>query len=450
MKKTIYIYFILLNVFLAGYFIDTWHNANTVSRLLPVKTLVENSTWCIDQYHEQTIDKALINGHYYSEKAPLPAFIVLPFYFAAYHTGLTHLMLNDDLLYMLGSLLIGTLPFLFIILLIFHSLLSKGWNIYKAMLITLLLAYSTFIFIYAGTPFSHVMAALWMLLSFIYLDEKKKYAIAGLFAGLAFITEYPTGLILFIWPMLIFLNTRKFSGVFQFYSGTLPCIVIQLIYNYVFTGNALDMLYNHQAIDFYNDPNAIIGFALPIPEAMWKLLFGFYRGLFFHAPILMIIIFWMIKDLVIKPSETFKNYVFLLFAASYLLFSSYRVWYGGWCFGPRHFVPVAVLLLYYYAYRFTLKGIIGSTTVVLSALGIIYVWMAKCTIQYSINADLKNTLTQNVLPAFHSGNFNPNNILSKLFGTTPQFAAYFWLLFFISACLVLFQLSKMQEKHMTN
>ena len=209
------------------------------------------------------------------------------------------------------------------------------------------------------------------------------------------------------------------------------------------------MLYNHQAIDFYHDPNTFIGFALPIPEAMWKLLFGFFRGLFFHAPVLIIIALWMIRDMVSSPKGTLKNYVFLIFIASYLLFSSYRVWYGGWCFGPRHFVPVAVLLLYYYAAQFDLKGMIGRISLLLIAAGLIYVWMDKCTLQYSINADLKNTLTENILPAFQSGNFNPNNIVSTIGGVDPKTSAFIWLAIYILSCISLFYLAKKTNKNLS-
>lgn len=436
MKNKLYIYFLFVNIILSGYYLDIWHNANTVSRLLPVKTLVEDGTWCIDKYHEQTIDKALINGHYYSEKAPLPAFIVTPFYFLAYHSGLSNEMQDDNCLFLLGSILIGMIPFLLIVMLLFHSLVAKQWNIYKAMLVSLLLCYSTFVFIYAGTPFSHVMAALWVLLSFIFLKEKKKYFLAGLFSGFAFLTEYPTGLILLIWPLLLYLQNRKIQELVQFYSGVLPSIIIQLVYNYSFTGNPIDMLYNHQAIDFYHDPNTFIGFALPIPEAMWKLLFGFYRGLFFHAPVLIIIVWLMIKEFVKSPSTTTKNFVFPLFVCSYLLFSSYRVWYGGWCFGPRHFVPITVLLLYYYANDLELKGIKGLMITLLSLMGLFYVWLDKCTLQYSVNADYPNTLTDLLIPAYRNYNFNLNNIMTKYFYTDPKTAAFYWLLIFFVACIL--------------
>ena len=435
MNKKLYIYFLFVNILLSGYYIDLWHNANTVSRLLPVKTIVENGTMCIDQYHEQTIDKALINGHYYSEKAPLPAFIVTPFYYFAYHSGLSKSLKDDDVLFMLGSILIGMIPFVLIVMLIFHSLVKAQWNIYKAMLLSLLLSYSTFVFIYVGTSFSHVMAALWVLLSFIFLKEKKKYMLAGLFTGLAFITEYPTGLILFLWPFLLYLQTKQLKPVVLFYTGVLPSLLVQLGYNYIYTGNPMDMLYNHQAIDFYHDPNTFIGFALPIPEAMWKLLVGFYRGLLFHAPILFLI-FWLIgKEVIQSPSTSLKNYVLPLFILSYLLFSSYRVWYGGWCFGPRHFVPVTVLLIYYYAKNLEFKGIKGWMIALLSTTGILYIWLAKITLQYSINADYPNTLTDLLIPAYRDYNFNLNNFMSRFYFTDPKTAAFYWLLLFFIACL---------------
>ena len=46
---------------------DGWNQA---SRLAVLHAVVVKRTIVIDDYHVRTGDKALINGHYYSEKAP--------------------------------------------------------------------------------------------------------------------------------------------------------------------------------------------------------------------------------------------------------------------------------------------------------------------------------------------------------------------------------------------
>jgi len=438
-NRKIYIAFVILASFLSVYYVDLWRNGNTVSRLLPVKAYAESGTWCIDNYHEETIDKALINGHYYSEKAPLPAWIVTPVYVLLYKTGLHTCMEKDNLLYLTGDILIAVIPFILIILLIYHQLIRKKWNIYHAMFISLALPFSTFIWIYAGTAFSHVLAGLWLVLSYIYIREKRNFLLAGLFAGFCFITEYPCGLLFIIWAFVILYQEKKIKAPFLFGVGALPSLLAQLIYNYQFTGNAFDMLYNHQAIDFYHDPNTFIGFALPIPEAMWKLLFGFYRGWLFHAPVLILFFAMLMKQTVKTPAKMIFNFLVPALFLSYLLFSSYRVWYGGWCFGPRHFVPLTALLLYHFAPYCQFKGLRHYIFISLIGAGIIYCWMAKSTLLYSINADFKNPLTDLLIPAFQNKSFNENNIFSLLFGVSPIASSVLWIILLLTTLSLLYR-----------
>ena len=441
MSNKLYIYFLLFVTFLSVFYIDLWHNANTVSRLLPVKSFVLKNTWCIDDYQEETIDKALINGHYYSEKAPLPAWIVTPVFFLLYETGIDTLMQKDDVLYLTGSLLLAVIPFICIVMLIFQSLLRNQWNIYKAMLVTLALSFSTFAWIYAGTSFSHIMTGLWLILAYIFIKEKQRYVTSGFFAGLCFLTEYPTGLIFLIWAIVLIIQSKSLHNTILFGIGAIPSLAAQLIYNYHFTGNALDMLYHHQAIDFYHDPNTIIGFALPIPSALWELLFGFYRGWFIHAPILLLFFAFMIKQTYKTPMTMLTGFLVPVVIASYVLFSSYKVWYGGWCFGPRHFVPITLLLLYHFAKYCDLKGNRLYVFSILTSIGIIYCWMAKSTLLYSINAEYKNPFSELILPAFTQGHFNENNLLTLLFSIPPIASAITWLLLFAAAIFFLIRKS---------
>ncbi len=52
-------------VLLGFYFVDTWNNANTTSRALPVVTFWEEGSFRIDKYHELTGDKAMIDAILY-------------------------------------------------------------------------------------------------------------------------------------------------------------------------------------------------------------------------------------------------------------------------------------------------------------------------------------------------------------------------------------------------
>ena len=56
---------------------------NQDSRLDLLHALVVQKSFAIDAYHENTGDKSINNGHYYSDKAPGIVFIALPFCAAA-------------------------------------------------------------------------------------------------------------------------------------------------------------------------------------------------------------------------------------------------------------------------------------------------------------------------------------------------------------------------------
>ena len=79
-RRVFWLAFILINVVLAGYFLDSIPSPNPTSRVLPVIALFEDGTYAIDRYQDTTMDKSFVGGHYYSDKAPLSTWLVLPVY----------------------------------------------------------------------------------------------------------------------------------------------------------------------------------------------------------------------------------------------------------------------------------------------------------------------------------------------------------------------------------
>ncbi len=60
----------LLAFVVYAYFMPRWADWNIDSRLDLVHAIVDGHTLRIDKYHQNTWDKAVLNGHYYSDKAP--------------------------------------------------------------------------------------------------------------------------------------------------------------------------------------------------------------------------------------------------------------------------------------------------------------------------------------------------------------------------------------------
>ena len=72
----------LVTFFSCAYFFDGggW---NQNSRFDLLRAIVEKHTLRIDDFHENTGDKAHYQGHYYSDKAPGHVFLAVPFAVAA-------------------------------------------------------------------------------------------------------------------------------------------------------------------------------------------------------------------------------------------------------------------------------------------------------------------------------------------------------------------------------
>jgi hypothetical protein len=151
--------FFLLVLGLCSWHLDSGRNANTLSRAAMVAAVVEHGTLQIDPYHHLTKDKALVGGHFYSEKAPLPALLVIPFWSAANALGLIQPgengLLTDGLL-QLGGVLCGSLPLALLILLVYRDLRRSALPLPKAWM-ALLPFLGSFLFVYSGSFHGHLL-----------------------------------------------------------------------------------------------------------------------------------------------------------------------------------------------------------------------------------------------------------------------------------------------------
>jgi len=457
--------FFAVNLFLSTYFIDAWLTPNAASRAIPVLTLYESKSLVIDKYQNFTGDKAFINDHYYTDKAPLSTFLVYPFYslYKAISTtpdsvdrinkypiyiweavgtkdGRAFLFPKVNVPLVLGSFLCGSLPFALLVTILFYFTYRHQGSISSVALV-MLAAYGTFLFGLSGVYFGHLLSGLFLLATYIFIKHDKNYFWAGLFVGLAFLTEYTTAIAGPIWLFLIFYNRRDFKKTILFCAGTVPALLFILYYNQITTGNKFDLLYNHAALAAFSEMKSQLGFRMPKLEALWGLLFSSYRGLFFYAPVLLLMTYYFVTQVFEYKWKCLTNNYLLLFALIYLLVNaSYYMWWGGWSFGPRHLVPVAMLLLF--------EGIILLSEIkfsniifyILSFSGILLAWGGKATRIYMMPDDasrFSNPLTSLILPDFSQHKFNANSLPTIWFDFSPQTSVYLWpVLFALSVILM--------------
>ncbi len=438
--KRFYFLFILLNLIISIFYIDLWNNANTTSRILPIISYFESGTFQIDKYHELTCDKSIIKNHYYSEKAPLPTIIVFPFFGLLKLIGLikSH---NGSLygrhVYAIGSFLCSMIPFVLILFLTFKKIYKN--SSYSPVLLTMLPFYGSFIFIFSGTFFNHLSSSIFLLFSYILLKEKK-YWIAGVFAGLAFLCEFIIALVIFIWVFQILWNERNIKSVCKFILGVFPFVVFIMIYNYIFTNSPFTMIYK-----FHNlSPELHVNYAFvhPTAESLWGLIFSDYRGLFFYAPFLLIILFYFIKRVRMFPIkkivlEFCSNYLFLISFTIIIATSSYLGWWGGWSYGPRLLIFITVLLFYEGIIFLSKQNFSKIFFWIVITFGITIAFMAKSAVLYCLPTEIKHPLFQIIIPDFISCKFNSNNLLTLFLGVNPVVSFLVWLVLFISSLLFL-------------
>ncbi|MEI7596240.1 MAG: hypothetical protein WCK02_10870 [Bacteroidota bacterium] len=440
--KKFSIHFIVVNFILCFYFIDLWSNAQNNSRGLPIVSYYENGNIYFDKYQDKTCDKSIVAGHIYSDKAPLPTFVALPIYGLLSKVGIIDIKSEKNKfnnIYAIGGILCGSLPFFLLIYLSFTNVLNrinyKELN-FSAILLTMLPWYGSFLFIYTGTFFGHLFSGVLMLGAYIFY-KKQKLFYCGLLAGLSVISEYTLVLIPVIWGLQTLFQQKTIKKLLPMFLGACPGIVFILTYNFLITSSPFDNLYNHVSAD-YSTPN--YGFLFPTLTSIFGLTFSVYRGLFIFMPILFFALLIYLKN--IRLSNV--KYLFLhpiIFPAIILFFviSANHMWWGGWCFGPRHLTVVAILLGYETIPYLIEKGYNKILLWSFIAFGLIISIATKITLQYSFPTDIKNAITEALIPAFFKWDFNNNNLLSQSFAIDNAYSAAVWVLLLLSSIIALKQ-----------
>ncbi|MEO5572478.1 MAG: hypothetical protein ABIT08_07185 [Bacteroidia bacterium] len=399
-----------------------------MTRAVFVKAVVDDRTLNVDKYHDQSIDIGYVKGHYYSEKAPVPALMTMPIYFFLKKFGVENV--NDRLIYCIGNFVAGSLPFALIVFMTFLYMQKVNPGAQNIFLSTLPF-FGSFIFIYSGTFFAHTLTSFFVLMGYVLLKKKENYFLAGVVSGLAVLCEYPVVIIAVIWAIQIFANKNKLKPLLVFIAGGLPFGIFLMFYNWLLTGHPWEFMYSHQLNFPRNAEN--LGFRIvPDLKIFAELLFGIYRGILFFAPALIFLLIIFLLDKKTQRNYFFKDYLTFPCLLYFVIICFNTAWYGGWCYGPRYLSAIAVLLLFEGIMKMSDQPFSRKIFFYLfSGVGLILAYMAKSTVVYSLPTEEKNPVFNIIIPEFFKGNFNENNLLSLLFGADRATANLLWLpLFF--------------------
>lgn len=426
--------------------IHDFPSAQPLSRTLPVLSLLIYGDYNIDEYQQLTTDKSYVGGHFYTDKAPLTTYTIAAVAFPLKAAGILDVEENNQTilkLIMIGALVCGTLPFVIIMTILALSFAPKlgastGW------IIAMFLCYGTNLFIYSGAVWGHLPAAAFLLSAHILLEEKNRPAWSGLMFSLAVATEYPLALAYAIYILFTLVVRKDLTRGLVLICSGIPVALLMMYYHYRYGGEPFTPLYAHVASAEFEEMKSAMGLSLPRPAVMWELLFGIYRGLLFYSPPLLFLAYMHVRhDQELWKLEKWKNPAAMVCCAHFLLISGYFMWWGGWCHGPRHLIPVLPLIIYLGRDTWC-RHPFHPAFLLLASAGLLMNWVAKA-VGPVYDESYWDPFAEYLLPVFASGKFAPWT-LERLFDPAWQVSViYIWPFLFVTAVATLLYLGQAEQ-----
>jgi hypothetical protein len=357
---------------LFAYFIPpaTW---NPVSRFNLTRAVVEQGSLRVDSFVTSTGDRAHVNGHWYSDKAPVPAVLAIPAYalvhvyqnargispaFEAYATAKTPavrvipnrafqqgLYVSSIFTSGVAGVALGLLTF---------QLLRRRTTSPRAFGGSVAAVLGTSIFPYGTTMYGHVLAAALILGAIVCLDARGQRPTGGIVsngrlraAGACFAlaagTEYLVAIpvaVIGLWFVLVAPSKRRLHALLQIgLGGVMPALLVAGYHTLVFgapwrTGYSFET----QPEFVQGHASGLMGIHAPRLEGLWGLTVGFRRGLFYVAPLTLIGIVLALRHTWRRRDWAFGAGLSVL-GILLVLNAGYYMWWGGASAGPRHLIP---------------------------------------------------------------------------------------------------------------
>lgn len=339
---------------------DGW---NQGARLAELHALVMQRTMAIDAYHEVTGDKALLDGHYYSEKAPAVVLFALPAFSATVFVQQRRGIDPDARESWRASNWIATAGSVGVIAaaggVAFFAALRRRMTALPALAATGAVFLGSITFPYATALFAHAATigllsiALWAL----FREAPAHDAIAGLAAGFAVACEYPAVIPAAV--MGVYLAHARIERAWRYGAALVPAALLILLNNCLISGSPFSPGYgSNPAFPEISASNAF-GFALPDSDALRQLVWGEYRGLLFWSPSLAM----AIPGVAVLFREDHRSAWMVVSALALVLLQagSFYGWFGGNAVGPRYLAPAIPFIGLATAYgikRFPIPGVL--------------------------------------------------------------------------------------------
>jgi hypothetical protein len=203
---------------------------------------------------------------------------------------------------------------------------------------TLMLPFSTMLF-------DHVLTAFWLLLAGVLAagpGTRARWLAAGGAAAAAVVTNYSAAIPLAALAAYLAAGGRARVAAWAAL-GALPPLLGLALYHHSAFGTVWTIP-NLRQYEMFVDRDRFLGlFALPSPEALWRLLVSPYRGLFFTSPVL-VLAFYGLVHMARKGARREAAFVAAAFAGLWLMNGAFNGWEGGFTIGPRYLIPAIPFL----------------------------------------------------------------------------------------------------------
>ena len=324
-----------------------------ITRLALAQAVSVDRSLRIDRWHTQTIDKAVYDGHYYSDKAPGISFLGIPSLLILRSTSVVDR--NDERrgvwkeprVVWTFRVLIGGLGFLAAVFLVGRvaEAIAAGTGAATATAFGL----GTLVLPLAATMFEHVVAAALGFAAFVAawsgcrtsVARDLKWATGGLCAGLAVLVEYQAVVIVLV--LLIYLATRATRGALVFAAAGLPSALALALYNAAAFDSPFHLSYSYVTEQFAREQSkGLFGIEPPDVEELARVLFS-WDSLLAQSPVLIaggtgLVLLW-------RSGTRAEAAVCGAIAGLFLLLNAgYYDPIGGLSPGPRFFIPALPFL----------------------------------------------------------------------------------------------------------
>ena len=380
----------------------------SIGQAFTAMSLAKSHNFNVDEFSGSAgYDVIEYGGHKYAPYPPFNPMLMSVTYFFAYGgTKVLGAIVPLDKVFVevvesVGLGMVDSLAYLGIGILIY--LLLRQYKVNSKVIAVVLVGtlFGTVLFNYSVSFFQHVVAAFFVLLSFYLLNKNKSsrfpYLLAGLFAGFAFISEFPTAV--FAIAVLIYFLIQRFSKeitsrellmrIIFFGLGYSVSLLILGTYHYILFGNPL--LFAEKVLYARNiaEDKTVHTFSQNPIYGWWGLYLSPLKGLFLISPFLLFSLVGIVKYWRVNRASAV-----LLISYIVLVSTVYSMWpdcFGFSTFGSRFLITVIPFLCFLSAFALKSRGtIIAYSVLVIFGIYICFfnlldgipsgTWFIKCRI----------------------------------------------------------------------